>query len=86
MTRGEGDPISQRIKSGIARIHRVASASRDNVEPSMGPYRPIRTGEAVKETDVTNASGRPMVPERIYGGRRRRGPLPAGVPTDRRKS
>ncbi len=54
-------------------------------EDALGPYRPIRAGETVREADVTDASGIPMVPERIYGGRRRKGPLPDGVPTDRRQ-
>ena len=45
------------------------------------PYRPIRRGEVVNPSDVVHGS---FVPESIYGGRRRREPLPAGM-ADRRK-
>jgi hypothetical protein len=50
----------------------TAEARISHPEDSLGPYRPIRTGEIVTLNDVTNASGKPMVPERIYGGRRAR--------------
>lgn len=45
------------------------------------PYRLIRKGEVVNPNDVIHES---FVPESIYGGRRRREPLPAGM-ADRRK-
>lgn len=42
-------------------------------EASMGPYRPIRTGEKVEKKDVVEGQDKvKRVPERIYGGRRTR--------------
>lgn len=49
-------------------------------------YRPIRTGEIVKLSDVVVGENRTKsVPESIYGGRRKKGPLPEGVLFDRRQ-
>lgn len=50
-----------------------------------GPYRPLRNGEIVPSRSVSFASGTPMVSERTYGGRKRRGPLPEGIKFDRRQ-
>ncbi len=58
-----------------------------HLEDNIGPLRPKRAGENVREDDVViDPSGDKLVPQRTYGGRRRRGPLPEGVPIDRRQS
>lgn len=69
--------------------HIVVSSAAGNPKPYRdyrGPFRPIRAGEIVEEVHVTTTSGERLVPEGIYGGRRKRGPLPVGVRTDRRQS
>lgn len=60
---------------------RNAETRASDPEAALGPYRPIRAGETVDKKDVMVGG----VPERIYGGRRCRGPLPEGVPADRRQ-
>ncbi len=65
----------------IVSMRHAKEARISHPEAALGPYRPIRAGETVREADITNASGVPLVPERIYGGRRTR----LSVLVDRRK-
>lgn len=82
MTAERGRPTRQ-TGTGEA----TTSSHTDDFEAFVGPFRRIRKGETVRKGDVVIDELRvERVPERIYGGRRHRGPLPDGVPTDRRQS